>query len=578
MNDKLQIYKNVSYDLPKTILTWPLYGAGLENFGKDRKPVECPMPEYGPDELLVRVDAVSICFSDIKVINLGSQHPRIQGRDLTKDPVILGHEAAVTVVGVGSNLKDRFKIGQRFTVQADVFYHGESMAFGYVLPGAQTQYQVIHKQMIEGDEGCYLLPMAEHTGYAEAALAEPWACVVASYRITRRQSIKPGGVLWIIGSPGNDGDYSLDIEANPRLVLATELEWPVMDQLKFWSEAGRFELKTTKPFEEIDISSLSAKYGLIDDIIVLGADADTIEKASGLLAKDGIMCIVAKEPISRRVKIDIGKIHYQNHSYLGTTSRHIGEAYKPIRIPSELRTGGTAWFIGAGGPMGQMHVQRAVGLPHGPKKVLATDIDSGRLNNLLERTASIAERNGVELKVVNPKEMSDQEFDTLLQEFTSGRGFDDIVMLAPVVPLIEQAVPYLAEEGLMNIFAGFAIGTIAEIDMSSVYMKNVRFVGSSGSKVSDMRDTLHATESGQMDTNTSVVAIGGIEASWEGMLAVKEGRFPGKVVIYPQIRGLELTPIYELKDKLPNVYAKMTDGVFWNREAEAELLRTLVNI
>ncbi|MCL6627974.1 MAG: alcohol dehydrogenase catalytic domain-containing protein [Armatimonadetes bacterium] len=577
MSDKLQVYRNVEYDLPQRILTWPLFGAGIENFGKDGRPVERPMPEYGPDELLVRVDAVSICFSDIKVINLGSQHPRIQGRDLANDPVILGHEAAVTVVGVGERLEDRFRVGQRFTVQADVFYRGESMAFGYVLPGAQTQYQVIHKQMIDGDEGCYLLPMAEHTGYAEAALAEPWACVVASYRITRRTGIKPGGVLWIIGSPGNDVDYSLDMNTNPQLVVATELDLPMMDQLKFWAEAGRFELKKTKPFDEIDLSAFSAKYGPFDDIIVLGSDADTIEKAAALLAKDGMINIVAREPMSRPLKIDIGKIHYQNHSYVGTTSRHISEAYRPIRMPSELRVGGTAWFIGAGGPMGQMHIQRAVGLPNGPKKVLATDIDTGRLQNLMERAGSIAERNSVELRVANPKEMSDEEFDALLNEFCGGKGFDDIIMLAPVVPLIEQAVPYLAEESLMNIFAGFAIGTVATLDMSGVYMKNIRFVGSSGSKVSDMLDTLHATESGEMDTNTSVVAIGGIDASWDGMLAVKEGRFPGKVVIYPQIRGLGLTAIRDLKDKLPNVYAKMTDGVLWNREAEAELLRTLVD-
>ncbi len=562
----------MSEKLPETILTWYLYGAGLESFGRGKKPVEHPMPEYGPDELLVRIDAVSICFSDIKVINQGDQHPRLTGRDMVNDPVTLGHEAAVTVVGVGENVKDRFAIDQRFTVQADVFVNGVSMAFGYVLPGAQTQYQVIRKEMLDGDEGCYLLPMADSTGYAEAALAEPWACVVASYKITRRKSIKPGGKLWIICASACDSDFALDFGVDPELVVATELEWPMLDQLKFWSEAGRFKLRQTPEFDSIDFEEFGQKHGGFDDIIVLGANPDVIEKAATLLAKGGIMNIVADEPLARPVKIDIGKVHYQNHSYIGTMSRHVGSAYEPVRMPSELKPGGMAWFVGTGGPMGQMHLPRALELEGGPRKVLATDIDTGRLNSLRERFNPIAERRGIELLIVNPNEMTPEAFDKLLHDFTDGGGFDDIVMLAPVPALIEQAVPYLAEEGLMNVFAGVPIGTIVSIDLSGVFMCNIRFVGSSGSKVSDMLDTLRAAESGEISTNTSVAAIGGIEASWDGMKAAKEGTYPGKVVIYPQIAGLPLTAVPDLKERLPAVYTKLTDGMFWNREAEAELL------
>jgi len=575
MTDVLRKYKDVEYPLPARILTWPLYGAGMESFGRDGKPVEAPMPKYGPDELLVRVDAISICFSDIKVINQGNKHPRIMDRDLVNDPVTLGHEAAVTIVGIGENLKDRFKIGERYIVQADVFVGGKSMAFGYVLPGAQTQYQVIGREILNGDEGCYLLPMQEATGYAEAALAEPWACVVASYRIGRRPCIKPGGVLWMIGTPGEDGDYSLDFGENPKLVVATDLDWPMLDQLRFWSEAGRFDLIESPAFESIDFEAFAAEHGAFDDIIILGAHADRIERSAQLLGKHGIISIIASKPLAGPVKLDIGKVHYQNHSYLGTTSRHIAEAYEPIRVPSELQPGGIAWFIGAGGPMGQMHVQRAVELAGGPVKVLATDVDTARLNSVSERFAPIAARRGVELRAVNPNEMSKEDFDRLLREFTGGKGFDDIVVLAPVPALIEQAAPFLAEEGLMNVFAGLPIGTIVSLDLTPVYTRRVRFVGSSGSKVSDMLDTLHAAESGKLSTNTSVAAIGGIEASWDGMLAAKEGRFPGKVVIYPQVRGLELTAVQDLKDRLPNVYAKLTDGMFWNREAEAELLRSM---
>ena len=577
MTDVLRKYKDAKYPLPEKILTWPLYGAGMESFGKDGKPVEVPMPKHGPDELLVRVDAISICLSDIKVINQGNKHPRITGRDLVNDPVTLGHEAAVTVVGVGENVKDRFKIGERYIVQADVFVGGKSLAWGYVLPGAQTQYQVIGREVLNGDEGCYLLPMQEATGYAEAALAEPWACVMASYRIGRRPSIKSGGALWIIGACDED-DCSLDMQAAPSLVVATDVDWPVLDQLKFWAEAGRFELVESRAFDSIDLEAFAAERGLFDDIIMLGGDAGRIEKAAGFLAQHGIMNIVASKPLGASVKLDVGKVHYQNHSYLGTSSRHIADGYEPIRVPSELQQGGLAWFIGAGGPMGQMHVQRAVEMDLGPCKVLATDVDTARLQSVKDRFAPIAERRGVQLLAVNPNEMSADEFAKLLNEFTGGEGFDDIVVLALVPALIEQAAPFLADEGLMNVFAGLPIGTIISLDLTPVYARQVRFVGSSGSKLSDMLDTLHAAESGKLSTNTSVAAVGGIEASWDGMLAAKEGRFPGKVVIYPQVRGLPLTAVQDLRDRAPNVYAKLTDGMFWNREAEAELLRTMTKI
>ena len=105
MSDKLANYKRAEAPLPDKNLAWPLYGAGLENLGVDDNPIEIPVPEYGPDELLVRHDAVGLCFSDIKVIRLGPDHPRIY-RDMQAEPVVLGHEVSLTVVAVGTSLPE----------------------------------------------------------------------------------------------------------------------------------------------------------------------------------------------------------------------------------------------------------------------------------------------------------------------------------------------------------------------------------------------------------------------------------------------------------------------------------------
>ena len=50
--------------LPEKFIAWRLYGANLENLHKD----ELDMPVPGPNEILVHVDAVGLCFSDMKII------------------------------------------------------------------------------------------------------------------------------------------------------------------------------------------------------------------------------------------------------------------------------------------------------------------------------------------------------------------------------------------------------------------------------------------------------------------------------------------------------------------------------
>ena len=58
---------------------------------------------------------------------------------------------------------------------------------------------------------------------------------------------------------------------------------------------------------------------------------------------------------------------------------------------------------------------------------------------------------------------------------------------------------------------------------------------------------------------------------------VKEMKFPGKTVIFPQIR-LPLTALPDLNGVAPSVYAKLKDGKFWTKEAEEELLESRLEL
>ena len=93
-------------------LGWNTYGTGIESVGREGRPEHIDIGPLAADQLLVRVDAVGLCFSDVKLIRLGGDHPKLYGRDLAVDPTRLGHEAVVTVIKVGDRLADRYTPGQ----------------------------------------------------------------------------------------------------------------------------------------------------------------------------------------------------------------------------------------------------------------------------------------------------------------------------------------------------------------------------------------------------------------------------------------------------------------------------------
>jgi D-arabinose 1-dehydrogenase-like Zn-dependent alcohol dehydrogenase len=573
MSDKLTTYKQAQAPLPEHNRLWPLYGAGFESLGRDGQPIEVETPAFGPDELLVRHDAVGLCFSDIKIIRLGEEHPRIY-RNMKENPVVQGHEVSMTVVGVGENLCDQYAMGDRFIIQADIYFDGVNLAYGYEIQGGLSQYNVIDQRVLNGDDGNYLIPVQPNTGYAESALTEPWACVIAAYELKYRTGLKAGGTTWIIGTPtpgpspaSGRGGYTIssgfDESSHPARLLLTDVPADFATWLRTRAEALGVEVVAVA-----DVSSPPVEQ--VDDIVILGADADRIEAVSPRLADFGIVAIIADERLSRKVAVDVGRVHYNRWVTVGGTGPDIAQAYSRVPVRSTLRPGGAAWFVGAGGPMGRMHVQRAIQIADHPATIVCTDISDLRLNDLCESFAAEARAKGITFICANP--MQKEVYAAEMAPFKQV-GFDDIIVLAPVPPVIADAATYLAPKGVMNVFAGVARGTMAEIDLSDAYLKDTRVIGHSASSIDDLRLMLHQAETGVLSPNRSVAAVGSLGAAKEGLQAVQDTVYPGKIVIYPNIKDFPLTAVPDLKDKLPSVYAKLKDEREWTVEAEEEFLR-----
>ncbi|MEN8097920.1 MAG: alcohol dehydrogenase catalytic domain-containing protein [Chloroflexota bacterium] len=570
MIDKLNVYKQADSPLPTKNRLWPLYGAGLENLGRNGELISVALPQPKADELLIRHDAVGLCFSDIKVIRAGNNHPRIY-RDMAKEPVVLGHEVSMTVVAVGENLLDQYQVGDRFIIQADVFVDDIGYAYGYEIQGGLSQYNIIDQRVLAGDHGNYLIPIQPQTGYAEAALTEPWACVIATYQLGYRTGLKPGGTAWIIGvSDTQDLAYTisagLNRESHPARLLLSSIPPALEDWIR--QRVRGLGVKVIK------VPNLSAPpVEEVDDIVILGADADLVELVSPYLAKYGVCAVVSDDPFDRPLQVDIGRIHYNRWVFVGGSDLDLTLAYSKVPVRSTLKSGGTLWFVGAGGPMGRMHVQRAIQLADGPRTILCTDVSDVRLQDLRDSFAQEAAEKEIEFICLNP--MQQDTYQVGLDRFTE-RGFDDIIVLAPVAPVIVEAAGYLASHGVMNVFAGLPRGSMVTIDLNDAIFRGVRIIGHSASTIDDLRLMLKQAEHGELSPNRSVAAVGSLEAARDGFDAVQTALFPGKVVIYPQIKFFPLTPLPELREKLPSVYALLNRGREWTVEAEEEFLRLML--
>ena len=320
----LDDYRNVtgSYQTPETSRTWNLYGAGLENLTLEAMPV----PEPADDQLLARIDAVGICASDWKMISQGENHARMRGRDLAAEPTVPGHEVSMTVVKVGKDLADTYHVGERYAVQAEIYIDGRNIAYGYKLRGADQQVQTIGPEIYGGG---YLLPIDPALAYAQAALAEPWACVYHAYSHHREtQSVKPGGTVWYVGA-GPLGLMHIEkgIQDGAARIIVSEMKADRIEKVRrslspLAKEKG-VELAVVDLTKE-SVDKYLAKGGA-DDILILAPVAKAAEAALEYLAKGGYLNMFAgfESREEAWIRFNLNDMHYGQWTFVATSGSPI---------------------------------------------------------------------------------------------------------------------------------------------------------------------------------------------------------------------------------------------------------------
>jgi hypothetical protein len=298
-----------------------------------------------------------------------------------------------------------------------------------------------------------------------------------------------------------------------------------------------------------------------DDIVYFGADADRIEALQDLMGPRAIIDVVlGDESPARPVAVDVGRIHYDLLRWVGTTGLSAADGYARIPETGELRDGDAVAVIGAAGPMGFMHVIRSLTMGFHGVTVAAIDIDDARLAHLAHIAAPLAAAAGLEATFVNSRTSPPA---------ASTSSYVGVMVPAPA--LVQQAISMAAPGARINLFAGFAVGTRAPLDLGDVIARGLYLFGTSGSEIRDMQAVLGRLEHGRLDTNVSVDAISGMEGVRDALAAVEARSSGGKIVVYPRLHDLGMIRLGELAGRLPAVAARLRDGR-WTREAEEALL------
>ncbi len=559
--------------LPKTQYAVQLVGPGKLALNRE-KAVAAP----GPHQILAKVECVGLCFSDLKLLKQFDQHPRksevvkgLSAQELAEipsyvpggKPTVPGHEVTCRIVAVGHAVKQH-RVGERVLVQTDyrdLPTAGSASAFGYNFEGALQEYVLMDERVVVDKKGeRFLIPVPEDRSASAVALVEPWACVEDSYATFERQTVKAGGKMLLVAAPGHQmvGMEKALAGGKPASLTAVVAEAQQQAALQKLGVA-HFECRIA------DFAAVNSTYPLpdegFDDIVYFGADQATIEVLNDKLATRGIMNVVLGGlRIGAPVKVGVGRVHYGLTRWIGTPGNDASESYSRIPLTGELRAGDRMLVIGAGGPMGQMHVIRAVCAGLKDLKVTGTDMDDARISALMQKVEPLAQANQVAVRMVNTGK------EKLAERFSY------FAIMAPVGALVAQAVQDALPGALINIFAGIPAGTKHELDLDTYLSRGCYMFGTSGSTIRDMKIVLEKVKSGRLDTNVSVDAVSGMAGAAEGIAAVENRTLAGKIIVYPQLHELGLTPLAELPRKYPTVAAKLEGGK-WCKAAEAELLR-----
>ena len=291
------------FPVPKQMKAWVLGGPD-ELFLREK-----PTPIPGRAEVLVRIDAVAICATDLEIIHRGSP-ASIQGGLPFNKNFTPGHEYMGTVTALGPHV-DEFTIGQRVTVEihagcgqckrcrqgmyTSCLNYGKPekghRANGFTTDGGFAEYAVNHINTI--------IPVPDSMTDPEATLVV--TAGTSMYGLTELGGLVAGESVVVIG-PGPIGLLAVAVAkalgASPVVLTGTRDK-----RLAIGKELGADRVINIGNEDPVDVvKQLTGGMGA-DYVIECAGSETTIDQAIHMTNRGGKICLAAfpHEPVTTNI-------------------------------------------------------------------------------------------------------------------------------------------------------------------------------------------------------------------------------------------------------------------------------------
>lgn len=270
---------------------------------------EMPVPEIGPGELLMKVEASGLCGSDVM------EWYRIQ-----RAPLVLGHEVSGEVVQVGAGI-DQYKEGDRLVVT----HHVPCNACHWCLSGRHTACDTLHNTNFDpGGFAEYLripqinvnrgvFPIPDHVPYDEASITEPLACV---YRGQRRANLQPGQNVLVLGS-GLAGLIHINLAralGAGRIIATDMVDYRLDAARKLGADV------TFSATEDVPVRLREANDGRLADLVIVCTGAlPALHQALESVERGGTVLFFAPTAPGVSLPVTINDVFFRNDVTLTTT-------------------------------------------------------------------------------------------------------------------------------------------------------------------------------------------------------------------------------------------------------------------
>src|SRR6516225_6957816 len=284
---------NANMPVPDTMRAWVLGDPGELRF--TQKPV--PIPRRA--EVLVRIDAVAICATDLEVIAHGSPALVAGGLPFNKNWTP-GHEYMGTVAALGPGV-DEFSIGDRVTVEihagcgqckrcrmgmyTSCLNYGDThkghRANGFTTDGGFAEYAVNNINT--------LIPIADSMSDAEATLVV--TAGTAMYGLTELGGLVAGESVAILG-PGPIGLLGVAVAkalgADPVILTGTR-----ENRLQIGLELGADHTINVRDKDPVTAIRQFTNGQGVDYVIECSGAPDAVNQAARMLCRGGKICLAA---------------------------------------------------------------------------------------------------------------------------------------------------------------------------------------------------------------------------------------------------------------------------------------------